>query len=97
MGPLGSDNRPMGGKSLWENSAEVRINITDKIGMATFLDFGNVWLDEFDYKISELRYSFGLGFRYSTPIGPIRLDLAAPIFEGWGNPIQFWFSVGQAF
>lgn len=61
-----------------------------------FMDFGNVWIPSFTYRLDEIRYSAGGGIRIGTPIGPVRLDVAVPVFDevtDW----QFIFSFGQAF
>jgi len=96
LGPLDSNGKPIGGNSILENSAEIRLKFTQKLGMVAFLDFGNVWLQKYTYPVNDMRYAAGMGFRYSTPIGPIRLDFALPVFEGKAK-VQYWFSVGQAF
>lgn len=96
LGPIDSDGIPIGGNSLLENNVELRWSFTPLFGLVTFLDFGNVWTQPFHYALDELKYSTGVGFRYSTPIGPIRLDFAVPVFAGKPE-LQFWLSVGQAF
>ena len=45
-----------------------------------------------------LLYGVGLGFRYYTAFGPLRLDLATPLHKRSGDsPIQLYISLGQAF
>jgi translocation and assembly module TamA len=45
-----------------------------------------------------LLYGVGLGFRYYTAFGPLRLDLATPLHKRSGDsPIQVYISLGQAF
>ena len=77
-----------------------------KLGAVAFLDYGNVWLDSFSYKLGDLRYAVGPGLRYLTPIGPARIDLGYQVnpIEGLlvnGQPQKRrWrvhFSIGQAF
>ena len=60
------------------------------------MDCGNVWGGEFTYHLNELRYSVGLGIRINTPIGPVRVDGASPIFDQ-EKKTQFHFSIGHAF
>jgi len=96
LGPLNSEGNPTGGNSLWESSVEFRFPVADPLFGAFFLDFGNVWEPSFYYRLNDLRYSAGAGIRYTTFIGPVRLDVARPIFEterAW----QLHFSVGHAF
>jgi outer membrane protein insertion porin family len=71
-----------------------------------FLDGGNVWLEPWDVQLSDLRWAVGPGFRYDTPIGPVRFDVGVQLnpIENLmieGNPEKRkWrvhFSIGQAF
>lgn len=96
LGPSDILNKPIGGKSLLELNAEFRYPIYSIVSGVVFLDFGNVWKNELTYKFDDLRYSSGWGLRVDTPIGPIRLDLAIPVFEGAAR-LQYFISVGQAF
>lgn len=96
LGPLDAEGVPLGGNSLLEGSVEPRFPIYSSIGGVFFIDFGNVWSNNFTYKLDEIRYSLGVGLRYSTPIGPVRLDVAKPIFDK-ENRIQVHISVGNAF
>jgi outer membrane protein insertion porin family len=96
LGPRDEEGTPIGGKSLIVLSAEFRYPIIGILSGVIFTDAGNVWYDEFFYRINELRYSAGLGIRVATPIGPIRLDAAQPIFDS-EDTIQLHLSVGQAF
>jgi outer membrane protein insertion porin family len=87
---------PIGGNSVLEGSAEVRFPVYEIFGGAAFMDFGNVWPKAFNYNLERLKYDVGLGVRVKTPIGPIRLDLATPVFENKFRT-QFFISIGQAF
>jgi translocation and assembly module TamA len=98
LGPLGPNNSVIGGRSLFEASAEVRIKVTDTIGIVPFFDAGNAFAANFpDFK-DPLQMAAGLGLRYYTAIGPIRVDIAAPINRRSGDkPVAVYVSVGQAF
>jgi outer membrane protein insertion porin family len=96
LGPKDLNGIPKGGNSFLEGSIELRYPSFEKIYGVLFLDFGNVWEPSLTYKINELQYAIGIGLRYATPIGPVRLDLATPIFNENKNK-QFWFSIGHAF
>ncbi len=87
---------PAGGRSLIESSIELRYPIWGILSGAIFTDAGNVWTGSYLYKLNDLRYSAGAGIRVSTPIGPVRLDLARPIFD---NDVgyELHINVGQAF
>jgi outer membrane protein insertion porin family len=60
------------------------------------MDCGNVWLESYKWYLNEIRYSLGVGVRIKTPIGPVRLDVARPVFDK-ENAWQVHFSVGNAF
>jgi outer membrane protein insertion porin family len=95
LGPLGEDGKPMGGNSLLEGSGELRYAIARWLSGAMFLDFGNVSLVDFDYGFKNMHYSMGTGLRIETSFGPIRVDVARPVFEE--GSMQFHFNFGQAF
>ncbi|MDZ7289637.1 MAG: BamA/TamA family outer membrane protein [candidate division KSB1 bacterium] len=90
---------PIGGQSLLEGSVESRFKILGAFGAALFVDLGNVWPTSLTYKPKKLHYATGLGLRYETPIGPIRLDLARKVNkqEFDKRRWEFYLSVGQAF
>lgn len=99
VGPLDADGDPTGGRSVAEFGFELRMLVTEDIGVVPFLDGGQVYettLPSFD---DQMRWAAGLGFRYITPIGPIRLDVALPINgrDGIDDRYQFYISIGQAF
>lgn len=99
VGPLDDESDPTGGRSVSEIGAELRFLLTDNIGVVPFLDGGQVYqttLPSFD---DEFRWAMGLGLRYQTPIGPIRLDVAFPINRraGVDDRFQIYVSIGQAF
>ncbi len=96
LGPKDDTGKPIGGKSVFEANLELRYPIYSILSGVAFLDLGNVWRDQLTYSIKELRYSSGLGLRVGTPIGPVRLDFAIPIYEG-ASQLQYFISVGHAF
>lgn len=96
LGPKDDNGKPLGGRSLLEGSTELRINLNSNLILATFMDFGNVWRPSFTYNLNELKYAAGFGIRYKTPIGPVGIDFARPIFnetKAW----QFHFNIGHPF
>ncbi|KRE17473.1 hypothetical protein ASE63_13565 [Bosea sp. Root381] len=98
LSPLGPDNQLVGGRSLFEASVEARIKITDTIGIVPFFDAGTAFESSIpDFK-QKLQMAAGLGFRYYTGIGPIRVDIAAPLNPRKGDkPVALYVSIGQAF
>ncbi len=92
---------PAGGNELLIINSEARIPIPIKkgLGLAVFYDGGNVFpLVGFHDFTSLYTNSVGLGLRYATPVGPVRIDLGHNL-----NPVpgvkstQYFVSIGQAF
>ena len=97
IGPKAADGTPLGGKSVVETSIELRYRIRPKIGVVAFVHAGSVSADEFS-DFSDTKYGAGVGVRYSTPAGPIRFDVAAPLNpDKFDDPFQIYISIGQAF
>lgn len=68
---------PEGGMTLWEASTELRIGVSGPFEVAVFCDASDVEQAQFTFRLSDqTRYhvACGLGARYDTPVGPIRLD-----------------------
>lgn len=92
------DELTLGGRSLIELSAEFRQKITDKYGFALFADGGNVFNEVFPDFSETIRWAAGVGFRYYSGVGPIRVDIAFPVNKRSQDKVmQFYFSIGQAF
>ena len=63
-----------------------------------FYDQGNVWTDEQDYDLSDMKQSVGAGIRYYSPFGPLRLEYGKVIDPLEGEPDGNWeFSIGTFF
>jgi translocation and assembly module TamA len=99
LAPLGANNQPIGGESLFEASVEARVKITDSIGVVPFADAGTAYASSFPNFTQDMRYSVGLGLRYYTGFGPIRLDVATPLSRspGTNSPVAVYIGIGQAF
>jgi len=99
VGALDEDDDPIGGRSVLELSAELRLKMTDRIGMVTFLDGGSAFASTFPDSSEDLQWAAGLGFRYFTPIGPLRLDVGFPLNrrKDIDDSFQIYVSIGQAF
>ena len=98
-GPTGPFGAVIGGRSLFEASAELRIKVTDTIGIVPFFDAGNAFASSFpNFSAAPLYVRRPVGLRYYTAIGPIRLDVAVPSEHRAGNgPVAVYVSIGQAF
>ena len=87
-----------GGTSFAGAQLEARVGITDAIGAVGFYDFGLIGDDAFPSANDEYQAGAGLGLRYNTPIGPIRLDLATPVTGvSAGERLEVYIGIGQSF
>ena len=97
-GPLDIGNKPIGGKSSLVLNLEARVKITENIGVVPFVDAGSYYESPVPQLGRTLLYGVGLGLRYYTAFGPLRLDLATPLHKrSADSPIQVYISLGQAF
>ncbi|WP_297671837.1 BamA/TamA family outer membrane protein [uncultured Desulfovibrio sp.] len=98
LGPRDTSDDPLGGRSYQLVNLEARYKITDDVGIVPFLDGGMVYRDELPQIIGDMNWGAGLGLRYYTPIGPVRLDVGVPLQPIDGDPpLQIYVSIGQAF
>jgi translocation and assembly module TamA len=84
---------PVGGNSLWESSLEARYRMTANLVVATFLDSGFVGNESLSLQRvspfgSQLYHAVGLGLRYLTVVGPIRVDIARRLNIGPRLPVE---------
>ncbi|WP_010297564.1 autotransporter assembly complex protein TamA [Candidatus Odyssella thessalonicensis] len=95
---------PMGGKSIIEFGIEPRWRVTETIGLSLFWEAGAVSEKRIaGLKSQEYRSGYGIGAKYYTDIGPLRIDLAFPSKrrkingKSYDSAVQFYISLGQAF
>lgn len=74
VGPLGTGGSPIGGDVFLIFNGELRFPLYKFIGGVLFLDVGNVWLQDLDLDLTDLRYVAGTGLRVNTPIGLVRVE-----------------------
>lgn len=88
----------VGGRGLFEASAEARFRINDRWGAAGFVDSGLVTENPKLSGNTDLRFGVGGGIRYFTGLGPLRVDLATPVDRRPGDSwIALYIGIGQAF
>jgi outer membrane protein insertion porin family len=88
----------IGGNGLVIFNAELRVPVTTALGVVGFVDTGNVFARVADVNLGELRSAVGGGFRYKSPVGPLRFDLGFKVNPQTGESRAAWFvSFGQAF
>ncbi|MEZ5751004.1 MAG: BamA/TamA family outer membrane protein [Paracoccaceae bacterium] len=88
-----------GGQGFAALSAELRMRVNETLTLAAFADAGAVGSGAFS-GTNDWQAGGGLGLRYGTPIGPLRLDLATPIRRNataTGGNFQIYLGIGQAF
>jgi translocation and assembly module TamA len=86
-----------GGTGFLGASVEVRTKITQSIGLVGFADFGQIATEGLFSGSTQSHAGAGIGLRYDTGFGPIRLDLAAPVSGDTGSGMQVYVGIGQAF
>lgn len=96
LGPRDLDNKPIGGRSLTEFALEARYRFGD-FGIVPFIDAGRLG-EASTPSLSGMRYGVGIGGRYYTNFGPMRIDVATPINRRPGeSKVALYISIGQAF
>ncbi|MCF6272187.1 MAG: autotransporter assembly complex protein TamA [Rhodobacteraceae bacterium] len=87
-----------GGLSVIELSAEVRVQVTDSIGVVVFADAGEVGDTRMPGSGGDWRFGAGVGVRYFTSLGPLRFDIARGINRGPNDPkIGLYLGLGHSF
>ncbi|KIZ37154.1 membrane protein [Stutzerimonas stutzeri] len=89
LSPTNSDGDKIGGRYQFAVSAEYQYSIAEKWRVATFVDQGNAFNS---LEIPTLKSAVGVGVRWVSPVGPIRVDLAHPL-DGDGG-VRLHFSMG---
>ena len=98
VGPLDANDNPIGGKSVIEASAELRARLFEDIGVVAFVDAGSAFEELTPRFNDDVGYAAGLGARYYSSLGPVRLDVAVPLNKRPGDDsFQIYVSIGQAF
>lgn len=100
IGPRDEQDEPNGGRSLVEFSLEARVRtglFGGAVSVVPFIDGGAV--DQSSTPgFKDMRFGAGVGLRYNTGFGPIRVDVATPLNPRPGdNPVAVYVALGQAF
>ena len=96
IGPLDQYGDPAGGRSLTEFALEARVRF-GSFGVVPFLDGGNIYTSNLP-KLTNFRFGTGLGLRYYSSFGPIRVDVGTPLNRRPGESLLgVYVSLGQAF
>jgi outer membrane protein insertion porin family len=112
LGPKGDDGNPTGGNAFLMGNIELRTAIGWGFSLVPFIDMGNVWVKSDDMDVNDLKYTTGIGLRYNTPVGPVRVDYGIkldredvcevrkapkPPHCSLESPGAIYFSIGHAF
>ncbi|MBP2262728.1 translocation and assembly module TamA [Pseudomonas sp. BP8] len=89
LSPKNSDGDRIGGRYMVAGSAEYQYSVTEKWRVATFIDQGNAFNT---LELPSLKTGVGIGVRWVSPVGPLRLDLAKALDDDGG--IRLHFSMG---
>ena len=96
LGPKDINNDPIGGRSLNEFALEGRYRFGN-FGVVGFFDAGQTY-ESSTPKFNDWRVGVGVGGRFYTNFGPVRLDIATPLNRRKGDPrVSVYVSIGQAF
>lgn len=90
IGPTNARNKVVGGKNLLVGSLEYERMVWNNWGVALFVDTG----DAFNGASPELKTGAGLGVRWRSPLGPVRIDFATGLDRPPGDTFRFSFSIG---
>src|SRR6185369_17256179 len=71
--------KPFGGRSLLQAGTELRWKVTDTIGIVPFVEGAGVYDASYPDFSETFRWAAGIGFRYFTVAGPIRVDVGFPL------------------
>lgn len=98
IGPLDATNDPEGGLSVAEAGIEFRFRVLGDLGLAVFTEAGLVSEDTLPDFADPIQVAAGLGLRYYSPIGPIRVDVGFPLNgRDVDDTFQAYIAIGQAF
>jgi outer membrane protein insertion porin family len=94
---------PRGGNAVMILNAELRVPIVGGLGAVGFMDAGNVFNRVSDFDFGQIKPTAGMGLRYLSPIGPLRVDLGFKLDRGrlptgeQERLTELHISLGQAF
>jgi outer membrane protein assembly complex protein YaeT len=101
LGTMPDTMRNLGGNAMLEGTIEARWNLLngagtfwfldfEKISFVFFYDFGNLWTEPKKICLSEIAMAFGLGLRYNTIAGPIRIDFGMKLYDPDAPAARRW-------
>lgn len=98
IGPKDPDGNPLGASDEVLGNLEIRAGIWNNLWIVLFMDTGGLWDTFANIDLDTFALGTGIGFRYITPFGPIRLDYGfAPSHNNSIETGIFYLGLGQAF
>ena len=91
ISPKDDDGKLMGASKLATGSLEYQYNVSGKWWGAVFVDSGEAVSD---IRKSDFKTGAGVGVRWQSPVGPIKLDIAAPVGDKDEHGLQFYIGLG---
>jgi translocation and assembly module TamA len=97
VGPQFADKNPIGGTAIDVGTVEFRQRFGESYGAVVFVDAGQVGTSSTPFT-GALRVGAGIGARYYTALGPLRVDVAVPLNkQKGGDTLEAYIGIGQAF
>ena len=100
LGPqevVNGDTRALGGEAVFVVNQELRFPLVEALEGVLFFDTGNVWSNT-DALFEDLLSSAGLGVRFRSPVGLLRLDVAFPLDRREGDDsVRYYVGFGHVF
>ena len=90
----------IGGDKMWYSNMELTFPLFEEAGLrgVVFTDFGNVYATWEDWNFDEIKKAAGVGFRWLSPLGPLRLEWGYNLDPDPDEDSSVWdFSIGGAF
>ncbi|NIG62373.1 MAG: outer membrane protein assembly factor [Serratia symbiotica] len=91
VSPCDNEGKLIGASKMLTGSLEYQYNLTDKWWGAVFVDSGEA-VD--NIKQSNIKTGAGIGVRWQSPVGPVKLDIAAPVGDKEIHGLQFYIGLG---
>jgi outer membrane translocation and assembly module TamA len=99
--------RNQGGDAMFEGTIEARLNPfkrgslgfldLEKLSFVLFYDCGNIWSKPGQMRLSEIAMAFGVGIRYNTIAGPIRIDFGMKLYDPDPLASRHWITQKRFF
>lgn len=91
VSPKDANGELTGAQKMLTASFEYQFKVTGKWWGAVFLDVGRA---DNDFELSHLKKGTGVGVRWESPLGPVKLDIAKPVGDPSENSLQFYIGLG---